>query len=273
MPSGHTRGHRHDLLVLDHHVGQRVGIGRGERPPAGDQFDPATVDAERLGRVERGRILRREVETLALDRLGVQQHGTIDQLDLVEHLDHHVQVVTVDRPHAQEAEVIEDVGVVQRGLGHLADAVVDLLHQRTGGQTLQYLVGLVLDVAEQVAHPHLVEVAGQRALGLADRHAVVVEHHQELALQGAGVVQPLHGQPIDDRRVANQRHGVAVGLAVQLVAAGHAHRGGDAGAGVPHAEQVVLAFVRIGDSPSIPAAGPQMDRGTRGIDPVTNLCG
>jgi hypothetical protein len=51
------------------------------------------------------------------------------------------------------------------------------------------------------------------ALRLADRHAVVVEDHEELALERAGVVEAFHRDAVDDRGVADQRNdAAAVGI-------------------------------------------------------------
>ncbi len=97
-----------------------------------------------------------------------------------------------------------------------------------------------------MAEPQLVEVAGDRALRLADRHAVVVEHDEELTLQGARVVQPFHRHAVDDGRVPDQRDHLPVALTVQRVAAGDADGRRDAGPRVPDAEQVVVALARLG---------------------------
>ena len=105
------------------------------------------------------------------------------------------------------------------------------------------LVGLVLGRllhrSVRRVEADAVEVAGHGALGLGDAHAVVVEDHQHLAIERAGVVQSLHGEAVDDAGVAEEGHHAApvrivLGerFASQPVSARHAHRGRDRGAGV-----------------------------------------
>ena len=95
-----------------------------------------------------------------------------------------------------------------------------------------------------------VEVLGHGTLWFGDAHAVVVEDDEHLAFEHAGVVEPFHGDAVDDRGVADEGDGAAaigigigvVGFVVDLVAACHADGGGDAGAGVSDTELVVMGL-------------------------------
>ena len=211
--------------------------------------------------MERRRVALGKAKPLALDGLDVQQHGAADVADLGEGRDQGGQVVAVDRPDADVAEVLEHVTVADHRLEHLAAAVVDLFEDRPAREPVEHHLAPLLPVVVRRADADAVEVLGHRALGGADGHAVVVEDGEELALQRAGVVEALERDAVDDGRVADERDGAAVGLTFaaceHVVAPRHAHRGANRGAGVPDAEQIELALARLGE-PRHPLGGPQL---------------
>ena len=69
---------------------------------------------------------------------------------------------------------------------------------------------MLLELVVGRADADALEVLAERALRLADAHAVVVEDDQQLPLERAGVVQPFEGQAVDDRRVADDGDDVVV---------------------------------------------------------------
>ena len=74
-----------------------------------------------------------------------------------------------------------------------------------------------------------------------DRHAVVVQDHEQVGVRGSGVVESLESQSSGQRAVADHGDHLAL-LAPQSRRGGHAQRGGDRSRGVSRAERVVLAF-------------------------------
>ena len=87
-------------------------------------------------------------------------------------------------------------------------------------------------------------VQGPHVLG--DGHLVVVEHHQHVLVDVAGVIEGLEGHAGGDGAITDDRDH----LAAKPFALGrhrHAERCPDGGAGVAHAEHVVLALFPPGE--------------------------
>ena len=199
--------------------------------------------------MEASRVAFGEAVPLAFDRLDVQDHRTIEVGRFVEELDQGRDVVSVDGTDRDEIELLEPGVLGNHRLAHLTHPVIELGQRPPAGNVSGDLLGGLLEASVGMAQPHPIEVGGHGALGLRDRHAVVVEDHQELTPQGAGVVEPLHRQAVDDRGVADQGDRATAirvvrrpPLTIERVASGHAHRRGDAGAGVADGEEVVVAF-------------------------------
>src|SRR5205085_603020 len=70
------------------------------------------------------------------------------------------------------------------------------------------------------------EIGRESALGFADAHAVVVEDDEQLAAEGAGVVEAFEGHAVDDGGIADQGDDAAIAFFVGI-AAGHADGGGN----------------------------------------------
>ena len=97
-----------------------------------------------------------------------------------------------------------------------------------------------------------------------DRHPVVVDDQDDVAVGVAGVVHPLVGQPAGQRAVAHDGDDLVV-LALEVARGGHAERGGHRRAGVARAELVVLALAALeeaGDTIGLPQRG-ESDRSGR----------
>ena len=276
-PVRHRRRAGDHAVVALHDVDQRVGKGAREASPAGAQRNLARVDLEGFRRVECRGVALGVFVALALDRMHVQHHRAVEILDLQEHVDERRQVVPVNGPDRHETELLEP-GVLGDGvLGDLAEAVVHLTDDRAAGQVRDDVAGGPLDLAVRGVDPDAVEVCRQCPLGTGDGHAVVVEDDEELPFQRPGVVHPLHGDAVDDARVAHQgAHvtalGIALGierLAAEQVAACHAHGGRDGGSGVADREEVIRRLARIGEAGHAPGlAKPRQHVGAAGDELV-----
>ena len=119
---------------------------------------------------------------LALGGGHMHEHRPLVGVGLLEHLDHAGDVVAIHRTHVGEAQLLEHR--TQLGHGQALHALFEVL-QLGGqftvqeGQVLDRLLGVVLQELQRLAVPHAVQVRAQRANRGADRHVVVVEHHQQ----------------------------------------------------------------------------------------------
>ena len=145
--------------------------------------------------------------------------------------------------------MLEPCVIAEETLAALADAVVEIARKAPARDVFRDLLSSLLEFAVGVRQAHSVEILRHRALRLGDAHAVVVEHDQELPVQGACAVQAFHREAVDDRRIADHGHDAAArgvlvrpALAIERVAARHAHGGADGRTGVAHAEEVVGAL-------------------------------
>ena len=202
---GHGRGDGDDLVVmlgfLDQRLGEDLGIARRVRHGLGlgaghhVELDDAVILV--------GRLLRRGI---AMALAGDAHEPAPGLRRAVAHIAQHrqqmVQIVAVDRPDIEEAQLLE-----QRAAGH--HAAGELLGALGGG----------FDLARELPGHFLAEMA-QRAIGLGgqqprqigahgahrrrDRHVVVVQHDDQAAIHRAGVVHRLighagaHGAVADD---------------------------------------------------------------------------
>ena len=142
--------------------------------------------------MELDRVLHRRLEAVSLVGQDVEQDRAFHRLDPLEIAAEHLEVVAVDRPEVDETQLFEEHPVVERGLDRrpsLLEPAVDVLADQgdIGQQPLDPLVPVV----EGAGHPCAVEVFGQSADPRANRHLVVVEDHQHLLLQPAGMIERL----------------------------------------------------------------------------------
>ena len=149
---------------------------------------------------------------MAVDRADVAEAQLLEERARDEHLLHAVfQRLGKARELLARRELLEDVGDV------LAHALVDL----------------------PARDPE--EVARHGADVRRDRHVVVVQDHEELALEVAGLVQALHRDAAREAAVAHDRDDFVL-LAPEVPGDRHAERRGDRRRGVRRAEDVVLGF-------------------------------
>jgi hypothetical protein len=191
---------RNDLFVPLHEFEKGVGRRGGERATRLPDLDAAGVRVvvELRRRVKLGGVTLGRLEPLALDRLDVEHHRTVELASLGEELDQGRDAVPVDRSDGDEPEVLEPGALGDHRLGRLTHLVVGLVENRAARHMLQNTLGATLEVAVDVAQTEPVEILRHSALRARDRHAVVVEHDQELTLERTGVVQALHRDAVDD---------------------------------------------------------------------------
>ena len=168
----------------------------------------------------------------------MQELRAFELLDVLERRDQRLEVVAVDRADVVEAELLEQRGRHHQALGLLLEALGELEQMRSLGQHL--LADLLGRRIEAPAH-QLGQVTVQRPHRRADRHVIVVQDHQQLAVEHAGVVERLEGHAGGHRAVADDGDRLPV-LALLAGRHRHAERGRDAGRGMRGAKGVVLAL-------------------------------
>ena len=193
---------------------------------------PRPVPLDRVGL--RGRI------ALALLGHDVQQLRALAVAHVVQRRDERADVMAVHRPDVVEAHLLEQgarqhhaLGVDFRTPGQLPGG---------GGHAPEHLLGVLAKVLVHLARQQPGQVVGQRADILRDRHVVVVQDHQQVDVEAAGVVQRFPCEPRAHGAVADDGRHAAV-AALQAVGDRHAQRGADRGAGVADPEGVVDALL------------------------------
>jgi len=193
------------------------------------------------------------------------------QLGGLEGADHGADVVAIDRTHVGEAQLLEHGA----HLGHrqAAQALLEVLQLGRQlavqeGQAADRLLGVALQELHRFAQPHAVEMGRKSADRRADRHVVVVEHHQQAGLrQVASVVDRLQGHAAGEGAITDHGHALEV-LAALVAGQSHAQGRGDRGGGVAGAEVVEAALAALevaGDAvllakrvETVPATGDQL---------------
>ncbi|MCW0449647.1 hypothetical protein NB706_002481 [Xanthomonas sacchari] len=279
---GHARGQGHRVLLGDGHVeialrvflaethqaralAHRRGDRQQRRLGRGHVADPvaehvgvgrrlgARLGHQTLARIERAHgvvadlVALGQFVALALGGDDVQQLRTLEGLERLQRAEQRRQVVAVDRAGVVEAHFLEQRGRHEHTLPVLFPAP----HEACGGVALlvaEDLLAALADGVEGLAAAHPPQHLGDPADRLGDRHAVVVEDHQQIRFRvhTAGVVQRLVGHARGHRAVADHRHHLTF-VAHALQRHRHAQRGRDRGGGMADAEGVVLAFLALGE--------------------------
>ena len=203
----HRRRDADQALVLLGHVAQPLPENLGEGRLAG------RGRLEALGRIELARAMVGHrvglgaVVALPLARDHVQELRAFEVPDVLQRRDQRVQIMAVNGTDVVEAELLEQRGRHHHPLGLFLQPFGQFEQRRRGAQDL---LAHGLGPAVQPAAHELRQVSVQCAHRRADRHLVVVEHHQKLAILHPAVVQGLEGHAGTHGTIANDGHGVPV---------------------------------------------------------------
>ena len=271
--AGHASGQRNGMLLGNAHVVVAVGValgkfhqatafahGRGDAHNAGvvggfiaQPFTKHLRVGGRAGlflengasaRVERTgampldgvRFGRRIALALAGDH--VQKLRPARDAQAAERSHERGQVVAVDGANIVEAEFFEQRARQHHALQVLFGAACQFPH---GGHALQHFLARALDGGVDAASEQLGEVVGKGTNVFADRHVIVVQHHEQVGVQAASVVHRFEGEARRHGAIANDRDAAALFTGTASPQR-HTERGTDAGAGVAHAKGVVFAL-------------------------------
>ena len=240
----HGRRDAHQARVGRGHVAQPVAkhLGEGGLGRCGRLLD-ALCGIEGRGAVVLDGVGFCELVAVALLRDHVQELRPLHLAHVLQRGNQGVEVVAIDRAYVVEAEFLED----GRGGHHALGVFFKAARQFEQGRRIaQHALGRFARGRIKLAAHQPRQVLVERAHGWADRHVVVVEHHQQVggdtAMRHTPVVQGLKGHARTHGAVADDGHGFAV-FTLELRAQGHAQRRRNRGGGVRGTEGVVLAFV------------------------------
>ena len=242
----HGGGDGAHALILPGQRCQRLAEHGGKRLPR-RFFLPPGRRVKRPYAVKPLRLALRRLVAAALHRVNVYQHGPFFLPRCLQYGGEPPHIVAVHRPHIGKPHVLEHGAhrrqqrLFQRRL-YLVAQSVQRAAARQPRQRLPVL-SFELIILRRGTHPG--QMPGQPAHIGVDRHAVVIQHHDEPLTAAAGVVQPLKAEAAAQRAVADHRQHVVV-LSQQRPRPGHAQRHGHGVRRVARHKGVVLALVGLG---------------------------
>ncbi len=180
---------------------------------------------------------------LALLGLDVQQLRALEIAHVAQGLDQRLNVMAVDGAYVVEAELLKQGTGYYHALEVLFGPFGQLLDRR---QPRQHLLAAFADSGVELARHDAGQMVVQRSHILGDGHLVVVEHHQHVLVDIAGVIERLECHAGGDGAVTNHCHHLAT-QALALGGDGHAERRTYGGAGVTDREHVILALAAPGE--------------------------
>ena len=155
------------------------------------------------------------------------------------------------------SEIIE-TQLLEEGTGskHAFDVFLGAsCHFQHGRHPTEHAFTAFPDTGEESARQQLGQMGRQGADVRRNRHFVIVQYHQQVGLQMAGMIERFERHAGGHGAIADHRHHLAV--AVRLLGGdGHAQRRAERGAGMTDAKGIVGAFVPLGET-SDTAFAPQ----------------
>jgi hypothetical protein len=242
--------------LLDHRLPEDRGVlrdgGAGDLAALLDGLDHGrhpVGDRAGLGGVPLLHALQAAVlrggEPLALHGGDVDDHRALRLERRAQRPAQRVHVVAVDDPRVGPVELLPEQARRPERLERLLELRAEALGQRAqaAGQVGEALLHLLAGVPELGVQAHPRERPRERPDVRRDRHAVVVEHHDDRGAGAPGLVDRLERDPAGHRPVADDRDDLrVVEGALQPHPLLDPHRVADRGRGVAGTHDVVLGF-------------------------------
>src|SRR5256885_2209331 len=241
-PRRHGRGDRHKLGVFPRELGD--GLPEHRSPLGRTRLDRSQLTRDRVVGCTRVVLLgvrRRQGEALPLLGDHMDDARSLERLHDLERLHQLRDVVTIDRPEVAEPELFEQHAgrpEVLDALLHRLGEVDELLTADDVGDGLDQRLDALPDPHGNRTRDDGAEVLVDGADVGGDRHAVVVQHHDDVAAGMARIVHRLVGEAARERTVSHDGDHLEL-LAGEIACRGDAVRRREAGPGVPGPELVV----------------------------------
>ncbi len=234
----HRRGDADQSFIGGGHVAQPVAEHLGIGGLAAAFFAHARRRVEARHAVIQAGIGFGRLVALALAGDDMQKLRAAQLLDIAQGFQQHVEVVTIDRADVVEAEFLEQRAGRDHALHVFLGAFGQFADRRRHRQ--DFFTGPARGRVELARHQSR-QIIVERADVGRNRHVVVVQHHQQGQVGGAGVVERFERHAGGHRAVADHRDRTlaGAGLAKGLH---HPERSRNRGAGMADAEGVVFAF-------------------------------
>ena len=239
----HRRRDAHHARIDRCHVAQPVSehlrVTRHRRRDRGGLHDDADARVELRHAVVLDRIGLGRGIALSLARHHVQELQAAQVAQVLQRRGEVIDVVPVHRAQVVEAEFLEQRAGQQHALHMFLGALGQFQHARRGRQ--YPLAGAPRRGVEAPGHQAR-QVVVQGTDRRRDRHVVVVQDHQQVAVGRLGVVQGLERKARRHRTIADDGHHPARVIHAPRCHC-HAKRSADRGRRMRDAEGVVLALV------------------------------
>ena len=275
---GHARGHRHGMSLGDADVKKAHGILLGKIVQArtvahcgGDSADRFVIFCELTEFVaeHRGKIslmLARHAHprvefadtvialrlalggrvALALFRVHMHEHRTVQVLRPFERVGELPHVVSVHGAEVGKAHVLEHRRIRQQRLFDVRfQMMVKIIHRAADRVAVEQITIGFFEFIVRRLRAQKSQMLAHRADIAVDRHAVVVQNHDERLAARARVVKSLVGKTAGERAVADQRQ-YGIILMLQRPRPRHAERDGDGVGGMSRDKGVMPALARLG---------------------------
>ena len=201
VPLAHRRRDDRDPGVIRHRLinGGAGGVGVGFGASALERQDgPLGANLFEDGRRVIGdRIVTRLRDAVALLSKHVEQHGALLVFDVAQPAPQGRKVVPVHRPDVAEAELLEEHSAGEQrfqAVTHLVDRLVR--HAADERKLADDVLHMTLGVLVETRKPGPIEAPGQAADARTNGHLIVVQDHEQVLAQAAGIIEGLE----DDAR-------------------------------------------------------------------------
>ncbi|MGA3308517.1 MAG: hypothetical protein ABSD08_07880 [Xanthobacteraceae bacterium] len=193
-----------------------------------------------------GGFFRRRVTLALLGDDVDEERPVLGVAHVFQHRQEMIDVVAVDGPDVEEAELVEQRAAGEQPARIFLDCERALL-EHLARQPFGDLANDVAQAAVAAPGDAAGEVSRERADRRRNRHVVVVEHHDETGIHRARIVHGLIGHAGRHGAVADDGDDV-VRLAFEIAGDRHAEAGGDRGRGMRGAERIIFALGALGET-------------------------
>ena len=183
---------------------------------------------------------------LALFRVHMHEHRTVQVLRPFERVRELPHIVPVHRAEVGKAHVLEHRRIRQQRLFDIRfQMMVKIIHCAADRVAVEQITIGFFEFIVRRLRAQKSQMLAHRADIAVDRHAVVVQNHDERLAGRTRIVESLIGKAAGERAVADQRQ-YGIILMLQRPRPRHAERDGDGVGGMSRDKGVMPALARLG---------------------------